>query len=103
MGLGLDPLERLARARSDLRMGAVVALRDDGSAALVLAAETATTDRLADLRARGAVDLALTGWRAETLKARAYDGDTARVILPEQSYLAWVQATADPRPISPGR
>ncbi len=96
MGLGLDPLERLARARSDLRMGAVVALRDDGSAALVLAAETATTDRLADLRARGAVDLALTGWRAETLKARAYDGDTARVILPEQSDLAWVRATADP-------
>ena len=42
MGLGLDPLERLARARADLRMGAAVALRDDGGAALVLAAETAT-------------------------------------------------------------
>ena len=96
MGLGLDPLERLARARSDLRMGAVVALRDDDSAALVLAAETASAARLAELRALGAVDLALTGWRAETLKARAYDGDLARVALPEHADLGWVRATADP-------
>lgn len=96
MGLGLDPLERLARARSDLRMGAVVVLRDGAGAALVLATETASAARLADLRARGPVDLALTGWRAETLKARAYDGDLARVALPDHADLAWVQATADP-------
>ncbi len=96
MGLGLIPLERLARARSDLRMGAAVALRDGDGAALVLAAETATAERLAELRARGPVDLALTGWRAETLKARAYDGDLARVVLPADADLAWVRATADP-------
>lgn len=98
MGFALSPPERLARARSDLRMGAVVALRDAslGDAALVLAAETATADRLADLRALGAVDLALTDWRAETLKARAYDGDLARVVLPADAGLDWVRATADP-------
>ena len=96
MGLGLDPQERLARARSDLRMGAAVVLRDDGAAALVLAAETAGAARLADLRRRGAVDLAITGWRAETLKARAYDGDLARVALPADADLDWVRATADP-------
>jgi GTP cyclohydrolase II len=96
MGLGLDPLERLARARSDLRMGAAVALRDDGGAALVLAAETATAPRLDDLRARGPADLAITDRRAETLKARAYDGDLARVALPADADLDWVRATADP-------
>ncbi len=96
MGLGLTALERLARARSDLRMGAGVVLRDDGGAALVAAAEVATAERLADLRALGPVDVALTDWRAETLKARAYDGDLARVILPGDADIDWVRATADP-------
>ena len=96
MGLGLDRWNGWRGRASDLRMGAVVALRDDGSAALVLAAETATADRLADLRALGPVDLALTGWRAETLKARAYDGDLARVVAAGDADLDWVRATADP-------
>ena len=82
MGLGLTPLEQLARARADLRMGAPVALRDGEGAALVLAAEAATAERLGTLAALGPVDLALTDWRAATLKARAYDGDLARVVLP---------------------
>jgi GTP cyclohydrolase II len=96
MGLGLTPLEQLARARADLRMGAPVALQDGEGAALVLAAEAATAERLAELRALGPVDLALTDWRAATLKARAYDGDVARVVLPRDADLAWVRATADP-------
>ncbi len=96
MGLALTSLERLARARSDLRMGVAVVLRDDDGAALALAAETATAERLAELRAVGPVDLALTDWRAATLKARAYDGDVARVVLPADAELDWVQATADP-------
>ena len=96
MGLALTALERLARARSDLRMGAAVVLRDGAGSALVLAAETATAERLAALRALGPVDIALTEWRAATLKARAYDGDVARVALPADADLGWVQATADP-------
>jgi GTP cyclohydrolase II len=96
MGLGLSPLEELARARADLRMGAAVVLQDADGAAVVLAAETASPARLAELRALGPVDLALTAWRAETLKARAYDGDLARVVLPADADLAWVRATADP-------
>lgn len=96
MGLGPVPLEMLARARSDLRMGTAVVLEDAGGAAVALAAETATASRLAALRALGAADLAITGWRAETLKARAYDGDLARVALPDDADLAWVRATADP-------
>lgn len=98
MGLGLTALERLARARSDLRMGAAVALAapDGKRAALVLAAEAATADRLEALRGRGPLDLAITDRRAETLKARAYDGDLARVAVPRDAGIDWVHATADP-------
>jgi GTP cyclohydrolase II len=96
MSLQPTPQERLARARMDLRMGLPLLLAGEGAAALVLAAETATAERLADLRALGPVDLALTERRAVTLKARAYDGDLARVVLPDAAELGWVQATSDP-------
>ncbi|SMX27068.1 GTP cyclohydrolase-2 [Pelagimonas phthalicica] len=96
--LGLKPLlnDILARARADLRMGVPVVLTGRGGALLVMAAETAGELRYDTLMARGEVDLVLTGRRAETLKARAYDGDVARVMLPESAGLAWVQALADP-------
>ncbi len=96
MALGLSPQELLARARADLRMGVAVVLEGVAGAALALAAETATEARLGDLRARGPVDLAITARRAATLKARAYDGDLARVALPQGADMRWVRATADP-------
>ena len=96
MTLGLTTLERLARARSDLRMGAPVILEAPGAAAVAVAAETLSPERLADLRGLGPVDLALTSWRAETLRARPYDGDLARVALPADADVPWVRATADP-------
>jgi GTP cyclohydrolase II len=40
--------------------------------------------------------LAITARRAETLKARAYDGDLARLALPTDAALPWVRAVADP-------
>lgn len=90
-----DPKEILARARADLRMGVPVVL--DGQApALILAAETLTPERLAFAQTLGPVDLALTGRRAATLKARAYDGDVARVALPNDTTLDWVRGLADP-------
>jgi GTP cyclohydrolase II len=96
MTLGLALHEHIARIRADLRMGAPVLLEAAGSAALVIAAETATGARLDDLRALGPVDLALSARRAETLKVAAYDGDLARVALPEDADISWVRATADP-------
>lgn len=96
MGLALTPIEQVARARSDLRMGVAVALAGAEGGALVIAAETATAGRLDDLRGRGPLDLAITGRRAETLKARAYDGDLARVVVPRDAGIDWVHATADP-------
>ena len=94
MGFSPDITERLARARADLRMGVPVVL--DGGA-VVLAAETADAERLAGLMALpdGPV-LAITAGRAETLKARAYDNDLARVILPKDATLAWITSVADP-------
>jgi GTP cyclohydrolase II len=75
-----------------------VALVSASGGALVLAAETSSDARLAALRAEApvALDLALTHRRAETLRARAYDGALARVVIPADADAAWVRATADP-------
>ena len=96
MSLLFSPQERLARARADLRMGAAILVSGAAGDAVVLAAEAATEERLADLRALGPLDLALTARRARTLRARAYDGDLARVTVPGDVDLGWVRASADP-------
>ncbi|MFN6977997.1 MAG: GTP cyclohydrolase II [Gemmobacter sp.] len=96
MTLRPSPAERLNRARADLRMGLPVVLTDAGAGALVAAVETLGGDRLAALRQRGAAVLAITARRAETLRARAYDGDLARVAVPSGTGLAWLRALADP-------
>lgn len=88
-----DVTETLARARADLRMGVPVVLGD----MLVLAAETLSQNRLKDVMAlEGEAVLAITARRAQTLKARAYDGELARIVLPKDATLAWVQSIADP-------
>ena len=95
MTLALTLTERLARARGDLRMGVPVVLAGEG-AALVVAVEELTAERLADLRGFGTPVIALTDRRAETLKARAYDGDLARIALPANQGIDWVRSLADP-------
>lgn len=90
--LGPTPVERLNRARADLRMGLPVLL----SGHLAVAVETLSPERLGALRGLGAPVLALTSWRAETLKARVYDNDLARIRVPEDADLAWLRALADP-------
>jgi GTP cyclohydrolase II len=97
MSLAPDIVELLARARADLRMGVPVVLHQDGLSVLVSATETLSAERLADMRALASAPVvAITVRRAETLKARAYDGDLARILLPEMADLGWVQAIADP-------
>ena len=98
MNLGPDINETLARARADLRIGVPVVLLSADGAALVMAAETAESARLEAMRARGLTPvLAITARRAETLKARCYDGDMARIVLPDGADLRWVLAVADPK------
>ena len=84
--------ETISRARTDLRVGLPVVI--DGQ--LAAAVETLSPARLAALRAFGRPVLALTARRAETLKARAYDGDLARVEVPGDADLSWLRAVADP-------
>ncbi|WP_299608757.1 GTP cyclohydrolase II [uncultured Tateyamaria sp.] len=96
MGLGPDITETLARARADLRMGVPIVVMGEAHI-LAVAVEALSPDRLAGLRALGgSLELALTGWRAETLKARVYDGDVARIAVPDAAALGWLQSLADP-------
>ncbi|MEL6642372.1 MAG: GTP cyclohydrolase II [Pseudomonadota bacterium] len=97
MCLGPDLAERIARARVDLRMGVPILLTSaTGEAAVVLGAEPLQQARLDALGALGEVDLAITAWRAETLKARPYDGDLARLVLPADADARWISDVADP-------
>ena len=89
--------ERLARARTDLRLGLPVVLRRGDRTALVLAADGLTEPRFAEARALGQAVLAITAYRAETLHARAYDGDLARIAVPGDVDAAWVRGVADPK------
>ncbi|MDF1871037.1 GTP cyclohydrolase II [Vannielia sp.] len=91
MSLVPTPLELRARARADLRLGLPVVLDGPEGAALVISAELVSAARLA---AMPGAYLAITARRAETLKARCYDGDIARIALTGGA--DWVGAMADP-------
>jgi len=96
MKLTLSTAERLTRARGDLRMGVPVVLTGGERAALVVAIEGLDALRLTALHSLGQPELAITARRAETLKARAYDGDLARILPPKGVDLGWLRAVADP-------
>jgi GTP cyclohydrolase II len=95
MTLAPDIPERIARARADLRMGVPVVLQAGDDRLLALAVETLSAERLAALRELSPV-LVITQRRAETLRARVYDGDLARIELPATADLSWIQAVANP-------
>jgi len=96
MTLSPDPAELLARARADLRMGLPIVLQ--GAHPIVFAAaETLSADRARDLVALSKQPvLAVSARRASTLKAHAYDGDIARLVVPKDADLYWLQGVADP-------
>ena len=96
MTLAPNLTQKLARARGDLRMGLPVVLADKGAAVLVSAVEALDNAGLAAMRALGPVHLAITARRAETLRARAYDGDLARIVVPDEVRLEWLRGLADP-------
>ncbi|WP_116133322.1 GTP cyclohydrolase II [Tropicimonas sp. IMCC34043] len=96
MSLSLTPAERRARARADLRLGLPICLSGGGPVLLAAAVETLGAARFAALAGRTGASLAITRHRAETLKARAYDGDLARIALPEGATLDWARSVADP-------
>jgi len=97
MSLKPDLIELLARARGDLRMGLPIVLHGWGQSVLAASAETASDQRIAEMRRLGKQTiLAVTARRAETLKARAYDGDVARIVPPQDAGPDWFASTANP-------
>ncbi len=96
MALALSIQEQISRARADLRMGVPVIL-DLDETALLIPAETLSDERLKDLRQMtGEMLLLLSAKRAKTLKLAAYDGDLARVLVPQEANTRWFRAMADP-------
>ena len=92
-----DASELSARAMSDFRLALPIVIRNGDSGAVAISAETVREDRLAALiKMDGPTVLALTERRSSTLKARAYDGDVARITIPPAANANWVRAVADP-------
>ena len=78
-------------------MALPIVIRNGDSGAVAISAETVREDRLAALiKMDGPSVLALTERRSSTLKARAYDGDIARITVPPDANANWVRAVADP-------
>ncbi len=85
--------ERIARARADLRLGLPIVIGQT----LICAVETLPQARLDALRAAYPdLCLAISHRRAATLKVAAYDGPVARLMLPAELSIGWLQAVADP-------
>ena len=92
-----DASELFARARSDFRMAVPIIVRNGDAGAIAMSAETVQEDRLSALiNLDRPTVLVLTERRSSTLKARAYDGDIARVVVPPDADAAWIRTVADP-------
>ena len=91
-----DMIEMLARARADLRMGVPVVL-NSANPVMIFSIETLSPERLTQISGLNAhAVLVLTAQRAHALKARAYDGDLSRILLPKSVNIAWITALANP-------
>lgn len=78
-------------------MGVPVIMTGEGQALLIASAETLSDERLTAFRALNSdLILVITARRAETLKARVYDKDIARVRMPADATTRWVHCMADP-------
>ncbi len=96
MCLKPDAWERTARALSEIRTGLPIVLVSEGRAALVAAAESLSAARLNALREVGAAHIAITSRRAEVVRAMVYDGDLARLRIPNDGDIHWLRGMADP-------
>ena len=58
---------------------------------LVASAEAITIGRFNGMRQLGSIELTITDWRAQTLSTWATDGDIARLAVPDDKGLEWIQ------------
>ncbi len=98
MKIHTSEIEQTARLRSDIRLGRPVLIRNEGSFGLMLAVETLKQDFVEQIIKNylKLTHLAITARRAETLNAVPYDGDIARVVIPNEVSFDWLIATANP-------
>ena len=95
MSIELTASEKIARIRSDLRMGVAVGFLSGQEKWLVASAEAITISRFNGMRELGSIELTITDWRAQTLSTWATDGDIARLAVPDGKGLEWIQAVCD--------
>ncbi len=96
MARALDGQDIFAKAVGDLALGLPVVLYDNEQVMFVLSAECGRTEWLDDFIGRQDTVLVLTSRRANTLRARAYDGSLARIVVPDDVSSDWIRAVADP-------
>jgi GTP cyclohydrolase II len=77
-------------------MGVPVLITAPEQTAIIVAAETVNAERFATFAAMGHAELHITAHRAQTLKIRAYGGDSAMIAVPKKANLAWLNALIDP-------
>ena len=91
-------LDQTIRLRNDLKLCLPIMLRDKTNIAAVFAVEMLRNPFLNDIKAgnKKGLHLVITARRAETLSATPYDGDIARIIVPDDFSLSWLLATVNP-------
>lgn len=97
MAILLTVEEQIARMRADLRMGVPILVSCGATVWMAAAVETLSADRLKHFKDYSDdLELAVTDWRAKTLAAMIYDGDLARIRVPDAADIRWLQSVADP-------
>ncbi len=97
MSLAPDILDLLTRARGDLRMGLFVVLKGVDYGVMTASAETLGPERFDDVKNHSTdLSIVITQRRAATLKTAVYDGDIARLTVPDDADTRWMAAIADP-------
>ena len=98
MKIHTSSIEQTARLLSELRLGRPVIIQHEQNNALIFAIETLKKDSVNEIKKipRKLSHLTITARRAETLNAIPYDGDIAKIRLPEYFSHDWLHATANP-------
>ena len=97
MKIQTSPIEQTTRLICEIKLGRPVIIENCKSACFVFAVETLNSSLVAEINElNNEKHLAITSRRAETLNARPYDGDMARVVLPPKVTFDWLLAAANP-------
>ncbi|MEE2773715.1 MAG: GTP cyclohydrolase II [Pseudomonadota bacterium] len=91
-------LDQTTRLRNDLKLGLPILLHAKKNVAAVIAVETlrfAFLEKIKSDNEKG-LHLVITARRAQTLNATPYDGDIARIAMPEDFSLNWLLAAVNP-------